>query len=157
MSEMIEFTCGVFIEASPETVFSYLTEQDKAALWYGEIVEIDGRPGGRFHVAASSGVHATGEFTEVVPHEKVVFTWGGMDDIAEGNTSVEIILKAENGGTQLTLRHYDIPTQSAADSFKQGWPEHAFPLLKLVAEGGTTEERCFRAGTDCDKAEGQAA
>ena len=153
MTDTVEFTCGVFIEAKPETVFAFLTEQEKAAQWFGQITEIEGRPGGRFHVAATSGVHATGEFKEVVPYEKVVFTWGGMDDIPEGGTTVEILLKPENKGTQLTLRHYDIPSQKSADSFQKGWPEHAFPLLKLVAEGGVTEERCFRSGGDCDSEE----
>ena len=157
MSKNIEFTCEEFIEASPETVFSYLTQQEKAAQWFGEIVEMEGKPGGRCYVSASSDMHTSGEFVEVVPHEKVVFTWGGMQGIPEGATTVEIILKAEDNGTRLSLRHYNIPTQEAADGFGHGWPNHALPLLKLVAEGGTTEERCFRAASDCDKAEDAAA
>lgn len=156
MTNKVEVTCDVFIEAKPETVFAFLTEQEKAAQWFGQITEIDGKPGGRFHVAAESGVYSTGEFKEVVPHEKVVFTWGGMHGIPEGGTTVEIILKPQESGTHLTLRHYNIDEQHSADDFKQGWSEHAFPLLKLVAEGGTTEERCFRSGTDCDSKENAA-
>ncbi len=159
MSNTIELSCEIFIDASPETVFSFLTEQDKAAQWFGEIVDIEGKPGGKFYIAAEAGFAAVGEYTEIIPHEKVVFTWGGMHDIPEGGTTVEITLKAENGGTRLTLRHYNIPTQEAADSFGHGWPNHAFPVLKIVAEGGTTDDRCFRArdNTDCGKEDEEAA
>ena len=161
MSDKIELTSEVFIKASPETVFSYLTEQDKAEQWFGEIVDINGTPGGRFHVSTNSGIHATGEFTEVIPHEKVVFTWGGMHGMADGESTVEILLTPENGSTQLSLRHYNITLNEAAGDFKDGWKNNAFPLLKLVAEGGTTDKRCFSdvnacAGGACEK-EGEAA
>jgi uncharacterized protein YndB with AHSA1/START domain len=146
----IEFTCGIFIEAQPEIIFSFLTEQDKAAQWYGEVTDIDGRSGGNFMIETNSGMRCSGEFLEVIPHEKIVFTWGGVMDLKSGATTVEITLKPENGGTQLTLRHYNIPTQEAADSFGHGWPNNALPLLKLVSEGGTTEKRCFSSGSDCD-------
>jgi len=146
----IEITREVFIKASPKTVYSYLTEQDKVAQWFGVINEIDGRPGGIFKVGASDEFVVVGEFVETVPFEKVVFTWGGIDGLQPGETTVEIMLFEENDGTQLKLRHYNIPTQRAADGFAEGWPNHAFPLLKLVAEGGTTEERCFRPGENCD-------
>jgi len=159
MKDTIEIKREVFIEASPETVFAFLTEQEKAAQWFGEIVDIEGKPGGKFYIAAKAGFAAAGEYVEVVPHGKVVFTWGGMHGIPEGGTTVEITLKAENNGTQLTLRHYNIPTQEDADSFSEGWPTHAFPLLKIVAEGGTTDDRCFRAreDTDCGKDGTEAA
>ena len=156
MTDTVEVTCDVFIEAKPETVFAFLTEQEKAVQWFGQITEIDGREGGRFHVAAESGVHATGEFKEVIPYEKVVFTWGGMHGIPEGDTTVEVILSPKENGTQLTLRHYNISVKESADDFKQGWVQHAFPLLKLVSEGGSTEERCFRSGSDCDSKESAA-
>ena len=146
----VEFTREVFIEASPETVYPYLVERDKVAQWFGEIVEIDHRPGGVFKIGADENLMMTGEFVETVLNEKVVFTWGGVVGLEPGESTVEIRLEAKEGGTQLILRHYNIPVQKAADSFMEGWAQHAFPLLKLVAEGGTTEERCFRSGHDCN-------
>ncbi len=149
MSNMIEFKCGIFIEASPETVFSYLTEQEKAAQWFGEIVDIQGVAGGKFFVASKDGNECSGDYLEVTPYEKVVFTWGNVAGLEHGESTVEILLKAENGGTQLSLRHYNIPTQEAADSFGHGWPNFALPLLKLVSEGGITDQRCYRSGHQC--------
>lgn len=52
------------------------------------------------------------------------------------------ILHLEN--FQPKLLHFPNPEylytqlKSAADSFGQGWQEHALPLLKTVAEGGET-------------------
>ena len=156
MSEKIELNCEVHIEASPETVFSYLVEQEKAEQWFGEIVDIEGHPGGRFHVSTASGIHATGEFTEVVPHEKVVFTWGGMHGMENGESTVEILLEPKNGGTHLSLKHFDVTLREAADDFKDGWSKNAFPLLKLVSEGGTTDKRCFSDANACASKEAAA-
>ena len=141
----IEITRDIYIEASPQTVYSYLTQEEKVAKWFGVITEIDGRPGGIFKVGANDQMMVVGEFVETIPNEKIVFTWGGIDGLAPGESTVEITLHKKNNGTQLPLRHYNISSQKAADGFGYGWINHAFPLLKLVAEGGTTEERCFRA------------
>lgn len=157
MSNNIEFIREVFIEASPETVFSYLTEQEKAAQWFGEIVDIEGKTGGRFHVSTQSGIHATGEFTKVIPFKEVAFTWGGMHGMPDGQSTVEIILHDEDGGTRLSLRHYDIPLQEAADDFINGWTKKAFPLLKLISEGGSPQDRCFSDVNACQGSEQDAA
>ena len=87
-----------------------------------------------------------GEYLEAVPYEKVIFTWGGVHGLEAGATTVEITLKEQDNGTHLSLRHYNVATQEMADSFGHGWPNRAFPLLKLVAEGGTTDDRCITSG-----------
>ncbi len=150
MSENLEIICGVFIEATPETVFSFLTQQEKAAQWFGDIVDIEGKPDGQFYVSAESGaMYFAGKYTEIEPYEKIVFTWGGMFDLEDGQTTVEILLHEEKGGTRLSLRHYNIPTQEPADNFRNGWLEDAFPLLKLVSEGGVTDKRCCSDYNEC--------
>ena len=118
----IEITREIYIDASPQIVYSYLTEQDKVAQWFGVITEIDGRPGGIFKVGANDEMMVIGEFIETIPNEKVVFTWGGIDGLAPSESTVEITLHEEDSGTQLSLRHYNIPTQKAADGFGQKMP-----------------------------------
>ncbi len=143
MSESYELTREIVIEAKPETVFSYLTEAARMKEWFGEIVEADPRPGGVFHVGSHRGMHCRGEYVEVVPHEKVVFTWGGIEGIEPGSSTVEIVLKAEGQGTRLKLRHYNIVKKSSADAFGAGWVEFAFPRLKDVCEGRKPDGLCF--------------
>lgn len=143
----LELKREVFIEAKPETVYAYLTEQEKVEEWFAAIVEVDARPGGIFKVAESEEFVVQGEYLEAVPYEKVVFTWGGVHGLEPGASTVEITLEKVDNGTHLYLRHYNVPTQEMADSFGHGWPNRAFPLLKLVAEGGATDMRCI---TDCE-------
>ena len=64
------------IEARPETVFGFFTEPDKMVRWMGSSAELDPRPAGVFRVDIRGEWVARGEFVEVVPHERVVFTWG---------------------------------------------------------------------------------
>ena len=40
----------IYIDASPEETFPYLTESDKYRLWMGLSAELDARPGGIFRV-----------------------------------------------------------------------------------------------------------
>jgi uncharacterized protein YndB with AHSA1/START domain len=150
MSENYELTREIIIDASPDTVFSFLTEQEKMKEWFAEIVEADPKPGGVFHISTFDGIHCRGEFVDIVPNEKVVFTWGGVENLAPGESTVEISLKLKGQSTHLTLRHYNIRLKPSADSFGQGWKEHALPLLKDVAEGRKPDGVCFESGNDCD-------
>ena len=149
MSEMYEVTRDILINASPETVYSYLTEEEKMKEWFGEVVESVARPGGKFLVGKLDGTECRGEYVEVIPNKKVVFTWGGIEDLPPGDSKVEIILKADGQATHLTLRHYNIRLKPSADSFGQGWKEHAFPLLKDVCEGRKPDGLCFETGHEC--------
>ena len=151
MTDSYELIREITIQAKPEIVFSYLTEQGKMKEWFGEVVEADAKPGGIFRVAKKDETaDCRGQYIEVVPYEKVVFNWGGIEGLEPGESTVEIILKPKgNDGTQLTLRHYNVRLKSAADSFGQGWKEHALPLLKTVSEGGTPDGLCFESGHEC--------
>jgi len=118
MSETYELTREITIAASPEIVFGFLTEEAKMKKWFGEVVEADSRPGGVFHFGERdpNGNHCRGEFVEIVPNEKVVFTWGGIEDLPPGDSTVEIILKSQGKAMHLTLRHYNIRLKPSADS-----------------------------------------
>lgn len=153
MSETYELTREIVIGASPETVFSFLTEEAKMKQWFGQVVEADLHPGGVFHVGENNpdGHHCRGKFVEIVPNKKVVFTFGGIENIEPGESTVEIKLKPQGEATHLTLRHYNIRLKPSADSFGQGWSEHALPLLKDAAEGKTPDGQCFESDNECHK------
>ena len=104
----------VRLEATPEVVFPYLTESDRFARWQGIRAELDPRPSGVFRVWMDAVTIASGEYLEVEPHRRVVFTWGweGNDTVPPGSTTVEIDLEADGAATILTLRHSGLPTGS---------------------------------------------
>jgi uncharacterized protein YndB with AHSA1/START domain len=66
----------VFVAASPETIFKFLTDARLTADWLGSFQRFDPQPDGVFQVKVSPCDIASGEYTEVVPFRRVAFTWG---------------------------------------------------------------------------------
>lgn len=122
----------VFIEetfnASPEKVFSAWTDPEKFAQWYAPdgctvmFKQINIETGGRFHSCISNpqfgDCWATGEYKEVSPNTKIVYslinadengnpinpTDIGMDPDWPWETLVTVTFSEENGKTKLQLR-----------------------------------------------------
>ncbi len=124
------------IEAPPETVYRYLTESDRWVQWQGTSASLDARPGGIFAMDMGNGMNARGQFVELVPHKRVVFTWGWIDQpgIPPGSTQVEIDLTETDEGTLLVLTHRSLPFDEVPQH-QMGW-NHYLPRLAVVAAGG---------------------
>src|SRR6516225_9137758 len=91
-----EFT----INADAATVFAFFTDPQRLIRWMGVSAELDPRPGGIFLVGMNSSRVARGEFKEVVPVSRLVYTWGYDGDnrtVAPGSSVVEIDLSPSNG------------------------------------------------------------
>ncbi len=123
------------IAAPSSTVYEYLTEEAKWPLWQGTAASLDPTPGGRFGVTMENGMEARGEFLELVPNERVVFTWGWLDHpgVPPGSSRVEIELRPEAGGTLLTLRHTGLPDDEVP-LHTTGWELHLSQLLAVSSE-----------------------
>lgn len=101
----------IYINALPEQVFEFLTDPVKMRRWMGIPADLDPRPGGIYRLAPGGGDVVRGEYLEVVPDSKVVFTWGfegAAHGVPAGSTVVEIILEARGRGTWLRLSHRDL-------------------------------------------------
>ncbi len=126
----------VRIAARPETVFALLVEPDKMKAWMGQNVDLDPRPGRIYRVDVNGKDVALGEFVEVVPNSRVVFTWGWDEEdhpIPPGSTSVEITLREDGDGTIVTLQHSGLPADSVKDH-TAGW-DHYIARLVTAGEG----------------------
>jgi uncharacterized protein YndB with AHSA1/START domain len=126
------------IAARPETVWRYWTDPDRMNEWWGTSALLDPRPGGACRVEMGSGGVMQGEFVELVPYQRIVFSFGwepnkGAPPIAPGSTRVEITLEAEEDDTIMTLRHTGIPAAEAGEH-QAGWA-HFLPLLAAAANG----------------------
>jgi len=66
---------------------------------------------------------AFGEYKELVPGKKIVFTWQWDDDEAWENRAsvVTIELFERRGGTELRLRHEQLPSEESRDRHNEGW------------------------------------
>ncbi|KIX20209.1 ATPase [Flavobacterium sp. 316] len=125
-------TDEVFIEetfnASIEKVFEAWTDPEKLMKWYAPdgctiiFKKIEVENGGKYHSCISNPQYGDcwciGEYKEVIPHSKIVFTMInadengnpinpteiGMDSNWPGRTLVTVTLTEENGKTKLQLR-----------------------------------------------------
>ncbi len=134
---MAELVREIMIDATPETVWPYLTQADKHIEWDGTEAELDPRPGGIYRVLVAGRYMAAGEFVEVVPMKKVVYTFGWDQEgnpITPGSTRVEITLVAEGNKTRLRLVHSGLPADAVTDH-TSGW-DHYLERLSIRATGG---------------------
>ena len=106
----------VHVAAQPETVFRYFTDPARYVQWMGSDATLEPVPGGPYRVRMRGGVEAAGEFVEVDPPSRLVFTWGWTHDhaVPPGTTRVVITLHPENGGTRVVLQHPVCPIRSSA-------------------------------------------
>ncbi len=126
----------LYIAARPSTVFSLLDNADGMEQWFGSNVEMDAKPGGTLRVDVNGRDIAKGEIDEIVPSERIVFTFGWEGDghpVPPGASTVEITLAEDGDGTIVKLRHSGLTAEQAA-SHKEGW-DHFLPRLLEVAEG----------------------
>lgn len=126
------------IAASPATVFSFFTDVERWTSWQGVDGELDARPGGIFRIRMPGAQVASGRFLEVVPEQKLVFTWGWEGDappVPPGSTTVTIELEPNESGTLLRLTHGPLFPPPVAEHHRQGW-ERYVERLRVRAEGG---------------------
>ena len=66
----------VRIAARPETIFPFFTDPAKMVQWKGISADLEPRPGGIYRVNVTGHHISRGQYVEVVPFSRVVFTWG---------------------------------------------------------------------------------
>jgi uncharacterized protein YndB with AHSA1/START domain len=131
----------VAIAASPETVWHFLVDEEKATRLMGETASFDARPGGLYRVGVIPGNTARGEFVELDPPRRLVFTWGwepgpqANSAVPPGSSTIEIDLVPDGDGTTLRFVHRDLPSAEAAQSHAHGW-DHYLERLRVAAAGG---------------------
>ncbi len=134
---MAEVMQEIVVDASPETIFELLTAPEAHLRWMGTEADLDPRPGGAYRVLVAGQFPAVGEFVEVVPNEKVVFTfgWDAPDNpVGPGSSTVEISLHPEDGKTLVRLVHRGLP-EDGVGPHAHGW-SHYLARLAVAAPGG---------------------
>ena len=121
------------IDASPATVFSYLTEPAKFAAWMGIGAELDPRPGGQYRIDVDGEHVAEGQYRELDPPHRVLMTWGWKDHdaVPPGSTTVEITLTPDGPGTILRLRQTELPNEEEKRLHRSGWALYTAKLAAL--------------------------
>jgi uncharacterized protein YndB with AHSA1/START domain len=129
------------IAASPETVWEFFVDPEKAKRWMGLEASIDARPGSPYRIEIIPGHVARGEFVEVDPPRRLVYTWGWEQSgdepnpVPPGSSTIEVELRPTASGTNVRFVHRDLPNTAAAESHGHGW-DHYLERLTVAAAGG---------------------
>ena len=133
-----------FIKAPADRVYAAWTQPEQLRQWFGpEQVQTtnliaDPRSGGTFRwdLTDSDGDKLTmkGEFRELQPGRKVVFTWHWEnDEVWENHVSIVTVELTERaGGTELRLIHEQLPNEQSRDSHTAGWNSALDKLEKFA-------------------------
>ena len=118
-------------------MFAFFTDPDKMVRWKGQIARLDPRVGGEYYVDITGRDIAHGEYLEIDPPHKIVFTWGWEGEghpIPPGSTRVEVTLEPDGDATILRLVHSGLPAGAGAQH-AEGWNMY-LPRLVVAAAGG---------------------
>lgn len=123
------------IPAAPDRVFAAWTDATRLARWMSPVghaeAHVEPWVGGRPRIAMiGDGVRIEhqGEYREVVPASRLVFTWQSPYTGPEPSI-VTVTLDPAEGGTVLTLVHERLPV-GQVQSHRSGWA----PMLDRLAD-----------------------
>jgi activator of HSP90 ATPase len=111
------------ISASPEEVYTALTNPLTIKLWTSEEAEMSTVPGSDFSLWEGA---ITGKNLEFEENKKIVQQW--YFDEASDNSIVTIILHNHPQGTSVELKHTNIPDEDF-DDMVEGWNNNYFGAL----------------------------
>jgi uncharacterized protein YndB with AHSA1/START domain len=132
------------INARRDRVYAAWTDPGQLGQWFGpENVQTrnlvaDARVRGKFQwdLTNPEGEEMTvvGEYRELQPGRKIVFTWKWQDD--EDWERHESIVTVEfsdcDGGTEVRLTHERLPSKASRDRHSEGWTSLLEKLEKFV-------------------------
>ena len=120
------------LNAPAEKIYAAWTQPAQLVHWFGPAqtmqgsvqAEMDVKVGGRFRVSFKTDdgeFHQVGGvYREVVPNERLVFSWA-WHTTPERESLVTVSIKREDEGAILTLTHEKFFDQAARDGHQRGW------------------------------------
>jgi uncharacterized protein YndB with AHSA1/START domain len=131
------------LRSSPEKVYRAFIKADAMTKWIppngftGKIHHLDAKVGGTFKMSftnfGTGQSHSfSGEFLELVPHERLCYTDKFDDPNLPGVITVTVTLKKVMCGTELNIEQAGVPTAIPVEMCYLGWQESLELLAKLV-------------------------
>ena len=119
----LEFT----LSGKPKRIMQLLTDPALIRKWSGGEGMVENKVGGKvemFDGWMSGEVLTTSE-------NELVYSWKTIDD-EEGHkpTEVHFLLKDDEAGTKVILRHTGIPNENEMKSYKSGWTDFFFDPME---------------------------
>ena len=134
------------INAPRDRVYAAWTDPKQLREWFGpenvrtRDLVAETRVGGKFRwdLTNPEGEEMTvqGEYSDLQPGRKIVFTWQWQDDETweNHNSIVTVELSDVVGGTELRLLHEQLPGEESRDNHNDGWKSLLNKLDKFLSE-----------------------
>ena len=131
------------LRAAPERVYRAFIDADAMAKWLppdgftGKVLKLDPKKGGTYRMSfrnfttgKSHSFH--GEFIELVPNERLVYTDRFDDPALPGEMRTTVQLRKVPVGTEVDIVQEGIPAIIPVDACYLGWEDSLTLLTKLV-------------------------
>lgn len=135
-----------FINVPANRIYEAWTNTAQLKEWWGpegvqtRSLTADVRVGGKYRWDLTSPdgeeMSAFGQYLELIPRKKIVFTWKWEDDEAWDNQTsvVTIELFERDGGTELRFRHEQLPSEESRNRHNEGWNSLLDGLEQFVSK-----------------------
>jgi uncharacterized protein YndB with AHSA1/START domain len=131
------------IAATPEKLFRAFTTKDALAQWMpphgftAHVAHLDAVVGGTFRMSFTNfttgqDIWFGGEYREILPNEKLVYTDKFDDPHLLGEILVTVQFKAVSCGCELTIAQANLPAVIPLEQCYLGWQQSLNNLAKLV-------------------------
>ncbi|MEW6716702.1 MAG: SRPBCC domain-containing protein [Chloroflexota bacterium] len=133
-TETLEFSQT--IRAEPSQVYYAFTNALVLTEWLCDDARLNPKAGAPLYLYWNNGYYSVGEFIELTPNEKVVFSWRGKGE--PDVTQVHVRVEKKDEITQLTLKHSGLSNdkwKKSREAIQRGW-ERGLKNLKSVLETG---------------------
>jgi uncharacterized protein YndB with AHSA1/START domain len=118
-------------------VYNAFINPSSLSEWFCNVAQVDAYKGGRLYFWWDSGYYASGEFINLIPGDRLVFSWHGRGE--PGVSRVKVTFRPVDEVTRICLYHMDIGSGSAWKHarrvIKRGWTL-GLENLKSVLETG---------------------
>ena len=117
---------------TPQAIYEAWLDGDRHAAMTGAGATSDARVDGAF--SAWDG-YISGSYAELEQSHRILMSWRTTDFAPQDQDSrFEVTLTAENQGTRVFFRHWDLPADSSED-YGQGWLDFYFtPMREYFSE-----------------------
>jgi uncharacterized protein YndB with AHSA1/START domain len=139
------------LPAPRESVFRAWTEPELFEQWFALPgtsslhAEMDVRAGGNYRITVTRELfpgttHVVGTYLEVVPPERLVFTWGwedpptleGLQELEDVDSRVTVQFHELNHSTEVSITHERLDTEELRAFHRWGWDETLERLVVAV-------------------------
>ena len=124
------------LSGKPKRVMELLTDPALIRKWSGSDAVVENRVGGSF---AMFDGWVTGKVLKTTEHE-LAYTW--KEEHWPAASQVYYVLKPDEAGTKVILRHTGLPNEAEVKNHKSGWADYVFdPLEDFILIIDRADER----------------